>query len=271
MKLGIHRTALVAGVALTLATGCAPTQELETIQARLADIQRQVLQLQVQAPSKTEVQDLSSEIAGQQAAIVKAEADMLVRLEGLSAQIEQLESKLEDTNFRLSTLSQQIAATNQELKAVRNLPRYAPPGDGTFGGGDPGPPPADPQALYDAAYSDYLRGSFDLAVRQFQEYLANFVDTELSDNAAYWIGECFYKQAQFRQAIAQFDRVLDRYRESDKVPSAVLKKGYAYIELGERSQGIVQLQFVIRQFPSSDEARLARQRLTELGVGTGRG
>jgi tol-pal system protein YbgF len=124
----------------------------------------------------------------------------------------------------------------------------------------------DPKSLYDAAYNDYLKGSFDLAMREFQEYLTNFPSTDLSDNAAYWIGESYYRQRRFRQAIEQFDTVLTRYPKGDKVPSALLKKGYSYLELGERPQGVVQLQHVIRQYPTSDEANLARQRLREIGV-----
>jgi tol-pal system protein YbgF len=140
---------------------------------------------------------------------------------------------------------------------------------GSSPGGGSTAVPSDPQGLYDAAYGDYVRGNYDLAIRQFQEYLRSFPDTEFSDNAAYWIGECYYRQNAFQRAITEFDRVLDRYPESDKVPSALLKKGYAYLELGERSQGVVQLQYVIREYPTSDEASLARQRLREIGVDPG--
>lgn len=257
-----------AAVALT-ASGCVSTQDIEAIQGQLSDIQRQVLQLQMQAPSKGEVETLSSQVARQNEALLKSEADMQVRLQELAALIEQLQSKLEDTNYRLANLSQQIAATNQELKNFRSLPRFAPPNSDPNAAPPPSQPGAEPQALYDAAYGDYVRGSYELAIQQFQEYLRNFPQTEFSDNAAYWIGECYYRQSKFRQAIEEFDRLLDRYGTSDKVPSALLKKGYSYLELGERSQGVVQLQYVIREYPRSDEASLARQRLREIGVDAG--
>ena len=138
----------------------------------------------------------------------------------------------------------------------------APPQQPSAGGGGG----ADPKSLYDAAYNDFLKGNYDLSMREFQEYLTNFPNTDLSDNAAYWIGESYYRQRRFRQAIEQFDLVLTRYPKGDKVPSALLKKGYSYLELGERSQGVVQLQHVVRQYPTSDEANLARQRLREIGV-----
>ncbi len=253
------------GAALLAASvfGCVSTTEVESIQATLQDIQLQVLQLQKQGSSKSEIADLEISINEQIQALVRAQADVKTDLKGLSSQIEQLADKLEDTNFRLAQLSQQIAATNQELQAVRNATEKAR-------ARTPAPPavinPTDPQALYDTAYNDYLQGNFDLAILAFQRYAETYRSTELADNAIYWIGECFYRQSKFQKAIEQFDEVLTRFERSDRIPSALLKKGYAYFELGQRAQGVVHLQNVIREYAGTDEAHLASQRLQEMGV-----
>lgn len=260
---------LAASVA---AGGCVSTTDIENLDSQLNEIQRQLLQFQRQAPSKAEVSSLEESVGREMATLLRSEADMQVRLQELSAQIESLQSKLDDTNYRLAQLSQTIASTNQELKAVRAQqppPYYGGGGDGEGDAGGSAPPPrpivtSDPETLYQSAYNDYLRGNYDLAVRQFQEYLRVFPTTEQADNAVYWIGEAFYRQRRFRQAIGQFDEVLNRYPRSDKLPSAALKKGYAHLELGERSQGLVQLQYVEREYPNSDEANLARERLREI-------
>ena len=249
--------ALAAALA---AAGCVSTSDIEAIQGQLNEIQRQILQVQQQSPSKAEVSGLEERVSDRMELLLKSEADMQVHLRELSAQIEQLQAKLEDTIYRLNQLSQGLANTNQELKALRAVP---PPVTGE-GGAPPAILTTDPEALYQTAYNDYLRGSWDLAIREFQVYLDHFPETELADNAVYWIGESYYRQRKFRQAIEQFDQVLNRYPRGDKVPSAALKKGYAHLELGERSQGVVQLQYVLRQFPGSDEANLAAQRLREV-------
>ena len=127
-------------------------------------------------------------------------------------------------------------------------------------------PTSDPKSLYPTAYNDCLRSNYDLAVLGFRQYLESFPDTELADNASYWIGESYYSQGKYQQAIREYDSILRRYPRSDKLASALLKKGYAYLELGQREQGEVQLQHVIREYPSTDEANLARQRLRELGI-----
>jgi len=266
--------------------GCVTPQDIEGLQTQLSDIQRQVLQIQKQSPSKEEVSSqvssLGADVGRRMESLLKTEADMQVKLQDLSSQIDELQAKLEDTNYRLAQLSQQIATTNQELKSFRGAAPAGPatpagtvPDDGAPPQATPPPnpggggPSADPQALYNGAYNDYLKGNYDLALREFQEYLDNFPTTDLADNATYWIGECYYRQRRFRQAVDQFDNVLEKFPRSDKVAAATLKKGYAHLELGERSQGVVQLRHVIRTYPNSDEANLARQRLREIGVDAG--
>jgi tol-pal system protein YbgF len=258
----------LAGLA---AGGCVSSSDIDTLSGQLADVQRSVLQIQMQSSSKEEVASLEQSVEGRMEQVLQSEADMQVRLGELSSQIEQLQAKLEDTNYRLAQLSQQIASTNQELRAFRtqaelSASREQPDGEEGDERRRPGPVPTDPEALYQSAYDDYLRGNYDLAVASFEEYLETFPNTELADNATYWIGESYYREGQYRQAIDQFERVLRRYPRSEKVAGALLKKGYAYLELGERPQGVVQLQLVIREHPTSDEANIARDRLRTLGV-----
>ena len=168
--------------------------------------------------------------------------------------------------LRLRQLTQQVKAAQLELQAVRVAtekaqisrptqvsPRATARLDET-----------DPKALYDTAYDDYSAGNYDLAILGFSRYLEHHGETDLADNAAYWLGECYYHQGQYRRAARQFATVLT-YPGSDRTASAQLKKGYAHLELGQRDKGIADLTKVVCQFTGTDEALLARQRLTELG------
>jgi tol-pal system protein YbgF len=256
----LHYACGLLAVTLLLG-GCSSNEQLDTMQSQLSDIQKQVLQLQMQSSSKTEMAELQDAVSDHMRNLLKSEADMRVELQELSTLMEQLQARLEDTNYRLAQLSQQIAATNQELKTFRAA------GGGIGGTRSEGAlAPSDPETLYKTAYNDYLRGSYDLAILGFRQYLDNYPGTDLADNAAYWIGESYYRQGKFQQATQEFDGVLTRYPRSDKTASALLKKGFAHLELGQRERGIVQLQQVIRRFAGSDEANLAQQRLLSLGV-----
>jgi tol-pal system protein YbgF len=240
------------------ASGCVSSTDIDALSSQISDLQRQVLQVQTQGSSKEEIAKLQAALQQQTQALLRSEADMQVDLESLSNQIQALQARLEETNMRLERLSQQAAATAQEMRTSRDVPGAAPPAIA-----------ADPQAMYQAAYGDYLKHSYDLAVMGFQQYLQAFPDTELSDNAAYWVGECYFGQGKFEQAIQQFDLLQERFPRSDKTASAWLKKGYALLELGQRQAGVAQLRKVIKDYPGSDEANLARQRLRALGVDAG--
>lgn len=249
--------------------GCVSSTDIDALHDQIADVQRQAVLLQQQGSSKQEVAQLEATIQRQTEALLKAEADMRLDINSLSAQIAQLQDKLEDTNYRLAQVSQQIAATNQDLKASRSAPAVpGTPGDAGTAAAAAGTA-TDPETLYQTSYSDYLRGNYDLAMLGFKQYLEAFPETDLADNAIYWIGECFYRQQKYVDAIAEYDRVLKQFPRSDKTASALLKKGFSLLEQGQRKEGIVQLQSVAKSFPSSDEANLAKQRLQSLGVDPG--
>ncbi len=258
----------MAGLILVIspAFACSSTSELDPIKDQLTDLQVQILQLQKQGPTKDQVAEVQTALTAQSEAFHQAHEEVRQELRSLTDQIEHLEAKLEDTNFRLTQLAQQITATNQELQEFRNAAKAArattpPPKISAVD-----PDVSDPQALYDTAYNDYLQGNFDLAILGFRQYSETYPATDLTDNAAYWIGESYYSQDKFQKAIDQFDIVLDRFQGSDRAPSAILKKGYAYLELGQRAPGIVQLQKVACEFSSTDEAHLAKTRLEEMDI-----
>src|SRR5690606_5845038 len=128
---------LLAGVAaliLGAATlgGCVSTRDIEGLQQQLADVQRQMLQLQMVASSKEEVAGLEETLSQRTDALLRSEADMQVGIQELSTQIAQLQAQLEDTNYRLSQVSQQIAAGGSRGDGGRDVP-VAPYGQPTPG------------------------------------------------------------------------------------------------------------------------------------------
>lgn len=259
--------AAAALTALAAATaGCVSSSDIDELGSRIGALQRQVAQVQQESPKRQEVDALGAELSARLEALLRSEADMRADLQALSGQIAELRGELEAASFRLGQVSQQIAATQQELRAradaaaLAGQAREAAAAETEI---------ADPEMLYQNAYGDYLRGNYELARMAFEQYLASFPETDLSDNATYWIAECQYRQGRFDDAISGYDLLLSRYPRSDKTASALLKRGYALLEKGERQQGVEQLQRLIRQFPSSDETNLARQRLRSLGVDTG--
>ncbi len=126
------------------------------------------------------------------------------------------------------------------------------------------PLPRDPSAVYYAAYSDYLKENYNLAIQGFQQFIQAFPESGLADNAYYWIGECYYAQKKFQEAAQTFEELMQKYPSGDKYPAAALKKAYALIAIGRQSDGVRLLKEVSSRFPLSEEASLAQQKLREI-------
>ncbi|MDI6738965.1 MAG: tol-pal system protein YbgF [Candidatus Edwardsbacteria bacterium] len=119
----------------------------------------------------------------------------------------------------------------------------------------------DYKKVYDAAYLEVTRRSYDLAVTGFREFIRKYPHSNLADNAQYWIGESFYAQRKFKDAAVEFERVIGDYPNQDKVPAAMLKAGLCRQELGEKAKADQLWQKLLKQYPKSQEALLAKEKL----------
>lgn len=266
---------------LVLAVGCASTGDVKRLSDQLTDLQDQIADLKRQVSSKEEVQQLNSRVAQQTESLLKSNADLSIKVADIDDTLQNAQGTAEQTNYRLDRIAQQVTELRRD---VDNLKAGAPApvsagsttAPGTFAGGTAirdevtVQPPAisteDPVELYQTAYRDYQRGNYDLAIQGFSDFIRENPNSDLSDNAAYWIGESLFSQKKYREAIEQFDKVVNGHPRSDKVPGSLLKKGYAYVEIGQKAQGIVQMQYVLHEHPKSPEASLARQKLKALGI-----
>jgi tol-pal system protein YbgF len=89
-------------------------------------------------------------------------------------------------------------------------------------------------------------------------------DSNLRDNAEYWLAEISYAQQDFEGALAGFQKVISMYPASRKIPDAWLKVGYCQYELNRWAESRQALNIVVTQFPETTAARLARERLEEI-------
>ena len=242
----------------------AQKREIIRLQADVAILQQQLRELQKGFDSDIAVmKDLVEKLFDQsnrmQAILEGLKSNNQQTETAVGSKIDSLETQFSVVNTgidmvmdRINKLSMQLAETKTQVESLDN-PRRP--------GGSPSP-----EALYNSAYGDYLKGSYDLAREGFQEYVNNYPQTELSDNALYWIGETFYGVRNFAEAVDAFDRVIQIYPKGDKVAAAILKKGFSYLELENRQAGVKELRWVIQKHPTSEEAKIARNRLKILGV-----
>ena len=223
---------------------------LDELKAEVIVLERQVRGMQETMDKNSgQLNTLVTQIVDNVNAIRQAQSRVA---EGSSSAIQSvsgLGEQLSSTNQRIDRMSEQLA---QLRKLVENLPKLP-----TFTQITPG----NPDQLFAAAYGDYSRGNYDLAISEFRQYVETYPTSEMADNAQYWIGEAYYAKKQFNEAIAEFDKVALLFPKGDKVAGARFKKAMALLDLGQTDAGRVELQAIIKLYPRSNEAVLARQQL----------
>ncbi len=165
-------------------------------------------------------------------------------------------------------------------------PSSASPPSGAAPIAPPGPratPPASGRAAasataeesYQAAYLDFSRGRYELAMSGFRDFLRRYPDSPLADSAQYGIGESYYSVATaatsqgqtdkatraLEQAVQEFRKVIVIYPRGSKVPSALYKEALSLTELKQTALARARLQYLVDHFPQSEEAPLAKERL----------
>jgi tol-pal system protein YbgF len=124
--------------------------------------------------------------------------------------------------------------------------------------------PQEAQDEYKLALRDLNAQQYDRAIQQFRNFQRKYPNSDMADDAQYWIGESYFNQQDYNRAILEFNDVL-KYRRGDKVPAALLRQAQAFLEIGDRTDARLILQKLVNDHPNSEQAREARDRLQSLG------
>ena len=115
--------------------------------------------------------------------------------------------------------------------------------------------------LYKEAYETLHRGDLEGGRRKFEAFLKQYPNTELSDNAQFWIGETYYLKKDFERAILEYEKAIVKYPEGDKISAALFKQALAFLELGDKANARNLLKRVIEKYPQTDQAEMAKKKL----------
>ena len=268
-------TLMLCALAATLATpfpAFAANKDIERLQIQISSLQGQLADLQ-RATEDTlkELKRLNESLAEQSASTRRLVADRRVQEEAISAALKDINDRVSDMSERMQAGPAAAAPPPVVANPAPGVPPVAAGGPAAApitpgtqmpaGPAVPNPQAPAPRELYTQAYADYARGNYDLAIQEYTDYLRNYPDTDLSDNAPYWIGECQYSKQKYPEAIEAWDELFRQYPSSDKIPDARFKKGMALERLGRRSQALLEYRFVAERFPNSEAGRKAREKL----------
>lgn len=171
------------------------------------------------------------------------------RMKQLEEQFKRIDDYIKGLDLRITQSS--------KPRELERAPRKEPPEETkpiSTGGED----------LYKDAYETYRRGNLDLARKKFDTFLKQYPNTELSDNAQFWIAETYFLKKDYERAILEYEKVITRYPEGDKVPSSLYKQALAFLEIGDKSNAKNLLKRVMEHYPNSEQAEMAKKSLLKI-------
>lgn len=264
---------MIAAFACMGMMGCGVTkEELRVTEARL---RAQVAALEQQVGAHSEALQSGGKIQADLGADLVDLRDNLQKLRGaterLEVKVSVLESKSGEPQAELKGISKSLSNVSNRLTYLESslgIPKAGEekkpePAEESVGSPQKGEPTSR-EAAYANAYNMFKNGQYSAARDEFRAFLKAFPDSEYSDNAQFWIGECNYFQGKYEEAIVEYESVIQNYPKGNKVPNALLKQALSFLKLGDTSSAKLLLQGVIKDYPNTTPASIARKRLIDL-------
>jgi TolA-binding protein len=215
--------------------------------------------------------------------VVTPVAGLSTRLDGMDQDMRTLSQSVGDLTGSMNKLQQQLTDLNHAVAVLQAPPPPPPPAatnPAMGGGGVPGlaptanaaPEPCPPAGqLYPDANSDRTAGKYDLALKEYADYLRCYGNLPLAPNAQFYIGTVHALQGDNDSAVKDFDVVLEKYPDNNKTAEALYSKGLALVKLGRLTDGGNEFSEVIKRFSAKnpDLAAKACEQRKAMALGCG--
>ncbi len=268
--------------------GCASTKDVQILDKELGKLNSQINTLQKENDStKNEISNLKTENQ-------KLKTDLSLRLENLQSEMRILSTGIEEYKELLKRPSKEIDRIKEEMESrlkifeerrktqeekIKEIEDRLRGVDGKTAWSTSKPMESERLAstkeippelkgvstgmgdLYKDAYETFHKGNLEGARRKFEAFLKQYPNTELSDNAQFWIGETYFLKKDFERAILEYEKAMVKYPEGDKIPAALFKQALAFLELGDKTNTRNLLKRVIAKYPHSEQAEMAKKKL----------
>jgi tol-pal system protein YbgF len=263
----------VAALAAALGGGCATTPEEDTVlQSRLSDLEARITRLERANQGQVE---LAQHMESEQAAVRELRGQ-LDQLEHDNAALRKQQHDLySDLDARVKALSAASAADGAAAGTAGGTAAAATAGapgaaadvtPAAPAAGAPGAAEASSteQAVYNQSFDALKAGSYSIAITGFKDFLKNYPQSSLAENAQYWLGEAYYVNHDYESAAEAFRTVLKKWPDARKAPDALLKLGYTQFEQKQFAASRSTLAAVTQRYPGTDAAKLAADKLRRI-------
>lgn len=240
-------------------------RQVERLRRDLADLQRYVYK-GGEPPAVS-----AAPLDGGDAVSSDVAARMQVQITQMQDQVRTMNGRVEEVQHRIMVLEQRLDRMSEDLEVrllaiedtlARGAPAVAPqseevPADAGAAEAAVAPavlpelPEGSPREQYDFAYSLLKKHQWIEGRAALEAFLEKNPDHELSDNAAYWLGETYYINKQYKDAAKAFLDGYKNYPKADKAPDNLLKLAKSLAALGQPDKACTTYAKLLEDYPNS--------------------
>ncbi len=189
------------------------------------------------------------------------------RLGRLQNQVNDLQKEIQKKDMVIADLKAQLMTKDEELAqkpAVGSKTGFyresAKSGAQVSSGQIPS---GEYRSKYEEGISEFNDKQYNQALQTFEQLLASDLNNDLSDNAQYWVGECFFALGKYHEAVMAFEKVFT-FRNSNKNDYAQFKIGQCYYLLKDYQRARQEFQQFLDNYPKSSLDQRAREYLAKM-------
>jgi TolA-binding protein len=215
---------------------------------------------------------LQQSLHDQEGKVVAPVVQLGGRMDSMSNDFRGLQNSVSDLTALINKMQTQLSDIRDTLKVMQTPPPPPPPPAGTATDAGAGAAavsaPALPASdLYTNAEKDRSAGHFDLALKEYADYLKDYGNTSLAPDAQFYIGLIHYNQGNYAMSEQDFDTVLEKYpTDNRRYPQAFYYKGMSLLQMDHKTDAGKEFQQLIAQFPTHDLSKLACTELQHMGL-----
>jgi tol-pal system protein YbgF len=249
---------LLAGLAVST-FGCATVAELRKVEARVIDMER------------------GGRPAG--GALREQVADYVADIDGLREEMRTLEGRLEVAEKAAADALEDVHRARMDLAQMRAQFQRGDDGTAAIDGeiSVAALPKADSPAentsaeirAYRTAHAAWQSNNTATCIDRFRDFLQTYPESPYADDAAFWMADCHYKQAEYKKAVLRFDEVVRNYPAGNKASDALYRQGESLLKLGPGFREAAKRAFerVVKEYPDSARSSEAKQQLDLFAAG----
>lgn len=259
----------IFGLFLPLLFSCATQQQVNSLGTRINQLETRVYSLEGEIRKEKEInksldkkinkdiEDLRSHIADIRADLDSVKED-LNSVRGNTEENKRIIKELVESEFtKVDQINQQLNQISERLSKLEGQVKQI----WDYLGLEEVIKKKKLTSLYSNAYSLYKQGKYKAAIAGFKSFIKRYPKSKLSDNAWFWIGECYMSLKEYEKAILAYYNVIKKYPKGNKVPSSMLRLAQAFLKTGDKTSAKVILRRLIKKYPRSKEARIGKRLL----------